>query len=345
MNKRGFASDNNAGISPEVLNKIAEVNTGHVIGYGDDTFTRQAVELFKKYFGQSAIPYFVFTGTSANVLGISALVKRFQTVYCAETAHIHVDECGAPERFAGCKLISIESADGKLQPEMLQKYITGFGFEHHSQPGLVSISQPTELGTVYSVDEIKELADFIHSYGLYLHMDGARLANAAVSLGKIFKDMTVDAGVDVLSFGGTKNGLMAAESVILFDKSLSPEFKYIRKQGMQLASKMRFVSAQFIAYLEGDLWQRNAGIANSMAQKLCTALKEIPQIKITQKVEANAVFSIIPKVIIADLQKEFYFYVWNEQKSEVRWMTSFDTQDEDIVAFVKSIKRLIELHT
>jgi threonine aldolase len=342
MNKRGFASDNNSGISPEVLAKIAEVNSGHVIGYGGDPYTTQAIELFKKHFGPKIDAYFVFSGTAANVLGITSAVKTFQTVFCTETAHIHVDECGAIERFAGCKIVSVASPDGKLNAELLQKYMTGFGFEHHSQPALVSISQPTELGTVYSIDEIRKLADFVHHYGLQLHMDGARLANAAVSLGRNFIDMTGTAGVDILSFGGTKNGLMAAESIVIFDNHLATDFKYIRKQGMHLASKMRFISAQFIAYLEDGLWENNAKKANFMAQKLSTGLSKIPQVRITQKVDANGVFACVPKLIIAPLQQDFYFYVWNEEIGEVRWMTSFDTTEVDIESFINRIKELIE---
>ena len=338
---RGFASDNNAGISTEVLAKIAEVNTGHVKGYGDDFYTNHAVDLIKLHFGPKAIPYFVFTGTAANVLGITAATKPFQTIFCAETAHIQVDECGAPERFAGCKLTTIATKNGKLTPGLLQKHMTGFGFEHHSQPGLISISQSTELGTVYSYNEIKDLADFAHEYGLRLHVDGARLANAVVSLGCGFRDITEAAGIDVLSFGGTKNGLMAAESVIFFDESLANEFKYIRKQGMQLASKMRFIAAQFIAYLEDGLWERNARSANLMAQKLNAAVIDIPHIIVTQKVDANGVFACLPKKIIPILQKEFFFYTWNEEKGEVRWMTSFDTKDEDIDKFVNRLKALI----
>jgi threonine aldolase len=340
MNKNGFASDNNTGVSPEVLAKIAEVNKGHVTGYGDDIYTAQAVTLLRKHFGENTFPYIVFTGTAANVLAINALCKPFQTVYCAETAHIQVDECGAPERFAGCKLFSISTTDGKLKSQLLEKYMTGFGFEHHSQPGVISISQPTELGTVYSINEIKLLTKFAHKHGLRLHMDGARLANAAVFLDCGFKDFTADAGVDVLSFGGTKNGLMAAESVIFFDEELTRDFKYIRKQGMQLASKMRFIAAQFIAYLENDLWKHNARHANIMAQKLYNAVKEIPQVGITHKVETNGIFACIPKHIIPRLQKEFFFYVWNEEKSEVRWMTSFDTTEKDIERFVDKLKEL-----
>lgn len=341
MNIRGFASDNNAGASPEVIRKLEEVNKGHVMGYGDDPYTAKAIDLFKKHFGQQAIPYFVFTGTGANVLSIATGGSPFKSVFCAETAHIQVDECGAPERFAGCKLIPIPTGNGKITSESLEVHMTGFGFEHHSQPGIISISQTTEMGTVYHIKEIERLADFAHKYGLILHMDGARLSNAAVALNKNFKEITADAGVDILSFGGTKNGLIAAESVVFFRKEVAEYFKYIRKQGMQLASKMRFISAQFLAFFENDLWMKNAKHANRMAQKLYEDVKGIPEINVTQKVEANGIFAIIPKPIIPELQKEFFFYVWNEERGDVRWMTSFDTTDEDIENFVRVLKKLL----
>ncbi len=339
---RGFASDNNSGISPEVLKKIKKVNSGHVVGYGDDPFTERAIELIRENFGRNSIPFFVFTGTGANVLGISASIRPFHSVFCAETSHIQVDECGAVERFAGCKMIPIQTPDGKLNAEMLKKHMVGFQFEHHSQPGIISISQVSEMGTVYTLNEIKELADFAHSYGILFHMDGARLSNAAVSLGTGFKEMTSDAGVDILSFGGTKNGLMAAESVIFFQKEIAGEFKYIRKQGMQLSSKMRFIAAQFIAFFEDDLWKKNAQNANQMAQKLYHAVKAISGVKITQKVEANGIFVILPKTAIPELQKEFFFYPWNEETGEVRWMTSFDTTEDDIAQFAEKIKEILE---
>jgi len=341
MIQRGFASDNNSGVSPEVIQKIADINTGHTIGYGDDPYTRKAIELIKVHFGQEARPYFVFTGTAANVLGITASGKSYNSVICAETAHINVDECGAPERFSGCKLIPVKTSDGKLTVELIQPSLIGFDFEHHAQPGIISITQPTEMGTLYSIEEILKLADLAHKHGMYLHMDGARLANAAEALNCSFKELTVGAGVDVLSFGGTKNGLMFAESVIFFNPVLAKDFKYIRKQGMQLASKMRFIAAQFITYLENDLWKKNAIHSNLMAQKLFEAIKKIPEVKVTQKVQSNGIFAIIPKEIIAALKEEFFFYEWNEEIGEVRWMTSFDTTEEDIDQFVAKLMELI----
>jgi threonine aldolase len=342
MIKRGFASDNNSGVSIEVLQKIAEVNIGHTIGYGDDPYTWKAIELIRQYFGNDAQPFFVFTGTAANVLGITVSGKSYNSVICAETAHINMDECAAPEKFSGCKLIPVKTEDGKLTVDLIEPYLTGFDFEHHAQPGTISITQPTEMGTLYEVEEIVRLAELAHKHNMFLHMDGARLANAAVSLGIEFKEFTVNAGVDVLSFGGTKNGLMFAESVIFFNSNLAKDFKYVRKQGMQLTSKMRFAAAQFIAYLENDLWKRNASQSNRMAQKLFAAIKDMPEVKVTQKVQSNGIFATIPKEIIPALKKEFFFYEWNEKIGEVRWMCSFDTTEDDIINFVKKLKELLK---
>lgn len=339
--KKGFASDNNSGVSPEVLNKIAEVNKGHVIGYGDDPYTEYAVTLFKKHFSDKAIPYFVFTGTAANVLGITSTTNSYHSVICAHTAHINGDECGAPEKFSGCKLIAVETENGKLTPELIQPHMVGFDFEHHSQPKIISITQSTEMGTVYTVDEIKAIAALANKYNLLLHMDGARLANAAVALNLPFRTFTVDAGVDILSFGGTKNGLLTAESIIFFNKELINGFKYVRKQGMQLASKMRYLAAQFIAYLEEDLWKRNATHANHMAQYIFEQLKDINEIKVTQPVQSNGIFVVLPKHIIEPLKEKFFFYNWNEETGEVRWMCSFDTKKEEIDSFVKHLKSLL----
>jgi threonine aldolase len=338
---RGFASDNNAGVSFEVLQKMAEVNKGHTVGYGEDPFTHLSLEMLKKNFGNESIPFLVFTGTAANVLAISAANRSYNSVICADTAHIHIDECGAPERFAGCKLVPIKTPDGKLTKELIDPYLVGFDFVHHAQPGIISITEPTELGTLYTLKEIKQLSDLAHQHNMVLHLDGARLANAVVALNCSFQDITLKSGVDVLSFGGTKNGLMFAESVIFFNEVLSTNFKYIRKQGMQLTSKMRFIAAQFIAYFENDLWRKNALHSNAMAQKLYKAVNDIPNVEITQKVQANAVFAIIPKDVIQELRKEFFFYEWNEYIGEVRWMTSFDTTEDDIDRFVIRLKDLI----
>jgi threonine aldolase len=282
----------------------------------------------------------VFNGTGANILGLSSATRSFNSVICAETAHIQEDECGAPEKFTGCKLLPVEPEFGKLTPEKILPHLKGFDFEHHSQPAVISISQATEMGTVYRPEEIRALAELAHHHNMYLHMDGARISNAAVSLGMDFREFTKDCGVDILSFGGTKNGMMMGEAVLLFNPVLSLHTKYIRKQSMQLYSKMRFVGAQFTAYFENDLWRETAGHANRMARLLASELKQIPKVKITMPVEANGVFAIVPPEIIAPLQEKFFFYIWNENLHEVRWMTSFDTTEEEIYTFVSMIKEL-----
>jgi len=338
MNKRGFASDNNAGVHPDIMNAIQNVNEGHTIAYGDDPYTEEAISLIKQIFGPESEVFFVFIGTAANVLGLDAITRSYNSIICSETAHIHVDECGAPEKFTGCKLLSVETQDGKLTVEGIKKHMHGFGFEHHAQPGVISITQASEMGTVYTVEEIRKITDFAHQNGLMVHMDGARISNAAVSLNKDFKEFTTRAGIDVLSFGGTKNGMMYGEAVVFFDKDLAHDFKYRRKQGMQLASKMRFISAQFTAFLSNDLWKKNAEHANRMAKLLEKEVSSIPGVQITQKVEANGVFAIIPENLIPVLQEEYFFYVWDEEKSEVRWMTSFDTREEDVHGFCRLLR-------
>jgi threonine aldolase len=331
--RRGFASDNNSGIHPLLLGSIAEANVGHTIAYGDDEYTRRAEIVFKRHFGDQTEVFFVLTGTGANVLSLASLTQSFHAVICAETAHIHVDECGAPEKFTHCKLLSVSTRDGKLTADNVSKHLHGFGFEHHTQPRIISISQPTEMGTVYTPDEIKALALLAGKFDMLLHMDGARLANAAVSLELPFKAFTTDAGVDILSFGGTKNGMLFGESVVFLKSGLAGNFKYLRKQGMQLSSKMRFISAQFETYLDKQIWYHNALHANKMARLLYEKTSKIKGITITQPVQANAVFAIIPKGIIRSLQEKYFFYIWDEATSEVRWMTSFDTTPDDIEDF------------
>jgi threonine aldolase len=341
LNKRGFASDNNAGVHPDILNAIASVNGGHVIAYGDDPYTERATRRMKAIFGEDSAIFFVFIGTAANVLGLSSLTRSYNAVICPETAHINVDECGAPEKFSGCKLLTVATEDGKLTVEGIRRHMHGFGFEHHVQPKVISITQSTELGTVYTIEEIREITRYAHSHGMLVHMDGARISNAAVALGCDFYGMTGGAGVDVLSFGGTKNGMMYGEAVVFFDGKQGADFRYRRKQGMQLASKMRYIAAQFDAFLQDDLWKRNASHANAMARKLYLAVKDIPGLKVTRKVEANAVFARIPAEVIPRLQKEYFFYVWDEDTSEVRWMCSFDTRQEDIDGFASLLRELL----
>jgi threonine aldolase len=340
--RRSFASDNNAGVHPEIVEAIRTVNEGHVVAYGDDEITARAVKLFKKHFGRDVAVYFVFGGTGANTLGLKAITKPYQAVICAETAHINVDECGAPENFTGCKLISLATSDGKLRIEQIEPYLHVFGNEHHVQPRVISVSQATEMGTVYTRQELKALAKFAHDNNMLFHVDGARLSNAAASLNTSLKDITADAGVDVLSFGGTKNGMIYGEAVVFFDAKLAHDFKFIRKQGMQLPSKMRFIAAQFETLLGGDLWRRSAAHSNRMARMLGSELEKVPGIKLTQPVQANGVFAIIPPKFIPLLQKKYFFYVWNEAISEVRLMASFDTTEADVHDFISLVRRTVK---
>jgi threonine aldolase len=286
----------------------------------------------------------VYNGTGANVIALQALTRSYNAVITAQSAHINVDECGAPEKHTGCKMLTIETPDGKLTPESIKKHLHGFGFEHHAQPAVVSITQSTELGTLYSLDEIKRLADFVHSQDLFLHMDGARISNAAVALGCNFDEMTTNVGVDVLSFGGTKNGLMFGEAVVFLNPQLGQHAQYVRKQTTQLHSKMRFISAQFEVFFANDLWRRNASHSNQMATLMAQELEPLSEIEISQKVETNGVFAIVPPQIIEPLQEKYFFYVWDESRHEVRWMTSFDTTKQEILDFVGEIKRLLKLH-
>jgi threonine aldolase len=338
---RSFASDNNAGIHPDVLKAISAANHGHAVGYGDDPYTISAVQNFKQHFGQDAEIFIVFNGTAANCLSLKALTDSFHAVICTAVAHIYTDECGAPEKFTGCKLIPIAVPSGKLTVESVRHAYHGIGDQHHVQPRVISITQATEMGTVYKPGEIKVLARFAHEHEMFLHMDGARIANAAAALGQNLRQATRDLGIDALSFGGTKNGLMGAEAVIFFDEKLAHNFQYLRKQGMQLASKMRFISAQFDALLTNDLWLQNAQHANRMARMLEKEISKIPQVKIVYKVEANGVFAKIPRHAIARLQKRYFFYLWNEEESIVRWMCSFDTTADDVQQFAKFVREIV----
>jgi threonine aldolase len=338
---RSFASDNNAGVHPQVLKAIAEANHGHVVGYGDDPYTRSAVSKFEQHFGPDIEVFFVFNGTAANVLSLSALCESYQAVICTEAAHIYTDECGAPEKFTGCKLLPIRAPQGKLTVESVAAAYHGIGDQHHVQPKVVSITQATEMGTVYKREEVGALASFAHEHHMFMHMDGARIANAAVSLGLTLREATRDLGVDVLSFGGTKNGLMGAEAVVFFDAELAEEFLYVRKQGMQLASKMRFMAAQFDVLLTDDLWRRSACHANLMAKLLEAEVRKVPELEVVYAVEANGVFVRIPQEAIARIQERYFFYVWNEEQSVVRWMCSFDTTEEDIREFVSFVRQTL----
>jgi len=338
---RSFASDNNAGVHPKVLQAVAKVNQGHVVGYGDDPYTEAAVRQFKKHFGKDIEVFFVFNGTAANCLSLKALTESYNAVICAESSHIYTDECGAPEKFTGCQLIALPARDGKLTVDMVKHVYHGIGDQHHVQPKVISITQATEMGTVYKPREIRDLARFAHEHDMFLHMDGARLANAAVSQERTLREATRDLGVDVLSFGGTKNGCIGAEAVVFFNTGHCQNFLYFRKQGMQLASKMRFISAQFEALLSGNLWHKNAEHANAMAKLLAQEVSRIRKVKIVQSVDANGVFVQIPREAIARLQKQVFFYVWNKEESVVRWMCSFDTTEGDVKRFAKLVAKAV----
>jgi threonine aldolase len=338
---RSFASDNNAGIHPEIIKAIALANEGHVVGYGADPFTQTAIKKFREHFGADAEIFPVFNGTGANVLSLQALTHPYHAILCAASAHIYTDECGAPERFTGCKLIPLSTTNGKLTVETVQQAYHGIGDEHHVQPKVISITQATEVGTVYQPDEILALSRFAREHNLYLHLDGARIANAAATLGQTLRQATRDLDVDVLSFGGTKNGLMGGEAVVFFQPKVAGNFLYLRKQSMQLASKMRFISAQLGALLTNDLWLTNAQHSNRMAKLLEKELSQIPQIKIVYPVEANGVFAQIPRHAIAPIQDRYFFYVWNEEESIVRWMCSFDTTEDDIRQFASFVRETV----
>ncbi len=338
---RSFASDNNAGVHPDILKAISAANQGHVVGYGDDTYTQSARALFKKQLGEDIEVFFVFNGTAANCLSLKALTNSYHAVICAEGAHIYVDECGAPEKFTGCKLVPVLAKNGKLTVEAVQSVCHGVGDEHHVQPKVISITQATEVGTVYRPAEMRALADFAHDHGMFLHVDGARIANAIAALGLNLRQATRDLGIDVLSFGATKNGALGAEAAVFFNPELAANFKFYRKQGMQLASKMRFISAQFQALFTNELWLQNARHANRMAQLLKREVSKIPHVKIIYNVEANGVFAQIPRKAIAKLQKRYFFYVWNEAQSVVRWMCSWDTTADDVKQFAEFVRRSV----
>jgi threonine aldolase len=339
---RSFASDNNAGVHPEVLEAIARANQGHVVAYGDDPYTRSAVARFEEHFGEGIDVFYTFNGTGANVLGLQALNRPYHAVLCSEHAHIYTDECGAPEKHTGCKLIPLPNPDGKITLDAVRHAYHGIGDQHHVQARVISITQSTEMGTVYQAGEIQALARFAHEHEMFLHVDGARIANAAASLGQTLRQATRDLGADVLSFGGTKNGILGGEAVVFFNRKLSTDFLYLRKQGMQLASKMRFIAVQFEALLTDDLWRRSAQHANHMARLLEAELRRIPQVKIVWKVEANGVFAQIPPPAIQKIKDRYFFYMWIEEESIVRWMCSFDTTEGDVKEFAKVVAEAVK---
>lgn len=342
---RGFASDNYAGVHPEVLAAIAAANGGHQGAYGGDAYTARLQEVMAQHFGAGVEAYPMFNGTGANVAGLQSMLPRWGAVIVAATAHVNVDEGGAPERVAGIKLLTVPTDDGKLTPELIDREAWGWGDEHRAQPLVVSITQSTELGTLYSVDEIAAIADHAHGLGMRVHLDGARISNAAASLGVPLRAFTRDAGVDVLSYGGTKNGAMLGEAIVVLNPEASEGLTFLRKLDMQLASKMRFVSAQLIALLEGDLWLRNATHSNAMARRLRAGIEHgladgsITGVTFTQPTQANGVFASVPDGVADRLRSEFAFYDWDATKNEVRWMCSFDTSEDDIDALLAAIAR------
>ncbi len=334
---RGFASDNYAGVHPEVIDALVAANEGHQVAYGEDDYTGRLAQVMRHHFGDEAQTYPVFNGTGANVVALQALTTRWEAVICAETAHVNADEGGAPETMGGIKLLTVPTPDGKLTPALVDRQAWGFGDEHRAQPAVVSITQTTEMGTRYSPEEIAALAEHAHERGMWLHLDGARIANAAAGLASPLRAFTTDVGVDVLSFGGTKNGLLAAEAVVVLNPDAVSGVHYLRKTSMQLASKMRFFSAQLLALLDGDLWLRSARHANAMAARLAESVRQIPGVTITQPVQANAVFAVLPPEVTARLQKRFRFYTWDSHTGEVRWMCAFDTTVSDVDAFSSAI--------
>lgn len=341
MTKRTFASDNYAGVHPEIIDALLAANTDHAPSYGADQYTQKATDLFKSFLGNDIEVYFVYNGTGANVLALSAATRSFNSIICSDLAHINVDESTAPEKFLGCKLITIPTRDGKIYADEIERKIQRVDDQHHPQPRVISISQTTEYGTVYSIAELRAISTVAKKHNLLFHMDGSRISNAAASLNVGFREFTRDCGVDVLSFGGTKNGMMFGEAVVFFNTQLANDFKYIRKQGMQLHSKMRFISSQFAALLSNDLWKRNAIHANQMAKYFSEQLAAIPGVALTQSTDANGIFAMLPVRAIPALQEKYYFYVWNEKTSEVRIMCAFDTRKEDVDDFVKTLKKLV----
>lgn len=335
---RGFASDNYAGAHPEVLAALALANGGHQPAYGADAYTADLQRTVRSHFGSRAEAFPVFNGTGANVIALQALTDRWGAVVCAESAHINVDECGAPERVGGLKLLTVPTPDGKLTPELIDREAYGWDDEHRAMPQVVSITQNTELGTLYTAEEIRAICEHAHERGMRVHLDGARIANAAAALDRPMRAFTNAVGVDVLSLGGTKNGMLFGEAVVVLDPGAVRAMKHLRKLSMQLASKMRFISAQWDALLSGDLWLRNARHANAMAQRLAEGVKSVDGVQILHPVQANAVFARLPHEVSERLQKRYRFYFWDEAAGDVRWMCSFDTTEEDVDGFLTALR-------
>jgi threonine aldolase len=342
---RGFASDNFAGAHPRVLEALARANQGHAMAYGDDPLTRRCEQRFCDLFGREVASYFTFNGTGANVMALMALARPGDAVLCTNWAHIHVDEAAAPERLVGVKLIDVPTTDAKLTPEHIDHHAHMIGVAHHPQPAIVSLTQSTELGTVYSADEIGALCETAHSYGMRVHVDGARIANAVAASGSgaaALRRMTVDAGVDVITFGGTKNGLMFGEAVVFLDPAVGARGHFVRKTVTQLASKMRFIAAQFDALLDDDLWLALAANSNAMARLLHEATHAIPGVELGDPPSVNSLFPRLPQAAIAPLQAWSFFWDWDVAARQVRWMTSWDTTSDDVERFAAGVTTILE---
>ena len=336
-----FASDNNSGVHPQIMQAIIDANQGHAVGYGNDEWTSKANSVFRKIFGEDVQPYYVFNGTGSNLTALQASTCSYQSIICAETAHIYSDECGAPAKATAAVLKPLPTPDGKLTPELIATELHGLGVQHHSQPKVISISQSTEMGTVYTADELKTLCDFAHSHNLYVHMDGSRLANACAHQGIGLRELSRDCGIDILSLGGTKNGMMMGEAVVAFRPEWNESLMYLRKQSAQLYSKMRFLSAQYIAYFQDDLWLQNAKHSNAMAQYLYTKINNLPGVRFTQKVEANSLYLILPQDVIRKMLEHYFFYMWDDDINEIRLVCSWDTTQPDVDAFVDCLKTML----
>jgi len=338
---RSFASDNNSGVHPSVMEAINQANKDHAIGYGDDPWSKEAVETIHRVIGDEVDPYFTFNGTGANVTALRLLTRPYQTIFCAETAHIYVDECSAPASQTGCHIRPIATANGngKLTPELIAPHIHGVGDQHHAQPRAIYISQCTEMGTVYTLEELKELRAFADKHQLYILMDGARISNACVALNCSLREMIINTGMDLVVLGGTKNGLMVGECLLVINDAFKQEAKFMRKNTAQLASKMRFLSCQFTAFLQDNLWQKCAANANQLAKRLCDGLKQIDGVEMTQPLDSNQLFLTMPRPVIDKLLKDYFFYFWNEEKHEIRFVTSWDTTEEDVDQLLSSIKK------
>ncbi|QZE15575.1 aminotransferase class V-fold PLP-dependent enzyme [Halosquirtibacter laminarini] len=340
--RKEFGSDNYSGVATEIMEYLSHINQSHCHGYGDDPITEEAIKTLKEAFGENAACFFTLNGTGTNITAIDAITHSFDAVVCAHTAHINTDECGAFEKITGSKILPIHTEDGKIKPEQIKPYLAQLGNPHRTQPKVVSISQPTELGTLYTMEEIKAITQLAHENDMLVHLDGARLSNAVAKQKTTFKGATQDLGIDIVSFGGTKNGMMIGEVIVSFNEKASQTIPFLRKQNNQLLSKMRFISAQFIPYFQKEIWKRNADKSNQMAEYFYHKIKDIQNIEVVYPVDTNALFVKLPSELIKPLQYECFFYVWNHEESVVRWMTSFDTEESDIDLFVSKIHELLE---